>query len=145
MAGAGLVLSIEDYGVTDALDRLLRQAGDLSPAMAAIGEHLLWVADARWKREVDPSGAPWRPLNPDYAARKREEHPAAGILEASGMLRQLNYQPGPDSVAIGTNRIYGASMQYGDDERGIPERPFLGFEAGDPDIVAEILVDFLGG
>ncbi|MCB1738704.1 MAG: phage virion morphogenesis protein [Gammaproteobacteria bacterium] len=145
MAGAGQVIEVLDIGVSEALDALLRHAGDLTPAMAAIGEHLLRVSDARWDREVDPTGAPWAPLKPATVARKRIEHPAAGILEETGMMRRRTYHADPDSVTFGGNRVQDATHQYGDPTRGIPARPNLGFEAGDPDIVAEILVDFLGG
>ena len=143
MAGAGVTIEIQDIGVSAALDQLLRAAGDFTPAMASLGEHLLRSHHERWDREIAPDGTPWAPLSPGYAARKAQAHPAAGILEASGMLRRLNYQAGRDSLTLGTNRIYGATHQYGDDERGIPARPYLGFEPGDLREAAEILIDFL--
>lgn len=39
------------------------------------------------------TGAAWRPLTPDYAARKSIDHPGRGILVAAGDLRRGASQP----------------------------------------------------
>ncbi|WP_241085742.1 phage virion morphogenesis protein [Candidatus Vondammii sp. HM_W22] len=53
------------------------------------------------------------------------------ILVESGALR--------DSLEFGTDRKYGATHQLGDQERGIPARPFLGIDDQDRDEILAIL------
>ena len=52
--------------------------------------------------------------------------PVRGELQGS-----LRYVTGADSMAVGTNEVYGPTHQFGDDNRNIPARPFLGFPNAD--------------
>lgn len=51
------------------------------------------------------------------------------------------YVAGADSVAVGTNEAYGPTHQFGDDNRNIPARPFLGLS--DADDVLDIVENHL--
>jgi phage gpG-like protein len=51
----------------------------------------------------------------------------------------MTYQSGRDWTAVGTNLIYGATHQFGDEERGIPARPYLGLSDDDRRAVVRVL------
>ena len=93
---AGVNIEIDVHG-TDAIQRALKhiaQAGeDLSEPLGDIGEHLLNSHRKRWELERSPEGIPWAPLSEQYAARKRQERPAAGTLVYDDLLKgTLRYQ-----------------------------------------------------
>lgn len=142
MAGASISI---DYTIPDkeiaARLRALADAGeDLEPAFIDIGESLLNSHRERWDSQVDAEGNPWEPLNPKYQARKKKN--ADKILVLEGFMRDtLAYNTSPSSLELGTNRIQGASMQFGDEDRGIPARPFLGISADDEQMIIDTLHD----
>ncbi|NWO55528.1 hypothetical protein DEJ73_04580 [Chromohalobacter salexigens] len=39
--------------------------------------------------------------------------------------------------------MYGAKQQYGDEDRGVAQREYLGFSDDDEAMAAEILMDYL--
>lgn len=170
MAGASIKITFDDSAVREALDRLARAGADLRPAFADIGEHLLISHRERWDRQVDPDGKPWKPLSDATLRRKMLKGVRRGkdakrkslttrgrtkagaiaalgraqILVESGDLRDtLSYDARTNQLAFGTNRKYGATHQFGDPERGIPARPFLGLSGDDRDAILEILADHL--
>ncbi|MCK2046175.1 phage virion morphogenesis protein [Chromohalobacter moromii] len=49
----------------------------------------------------------------------------------------------PTFLEFGTDRIYGATHQYGDEDRGIAQREYLGFSDDDQANAAETLMDYL--
>jgi phage virion morphogenesis protein len=138
MAGARLVIDGSTAPVLAVLNELIRRGQDLREPFAAVGEYLRRSHDERWARGVDAAGDPWADLNPDYQARKPKH--ADKVLVLEGYLRDsLLYQADADSLEFGTNSIYGATHQFGAEERGIPARPFLGLSDEDE---AEILAIF---
>lgn len=142
MAGVRLEYEINDETVRRALQELARRGGNAQPAMAAIGEDLLRSHRARFDAQESPEGEPWAPLSDDYKARKPRRQNE--ILVLNGFLRDtLRYQDGPDSLAFGTDRIQGATMHWGDEERGIPARPWLGLSEDDEAEAARTLLDYL--
>lgn len=143
MAGITLDFRIDDKQVMRALGELNQRGRDAQPAMAAIGEDLDRATRARFDEQISPSGDPWEPLSDAY--RKRKPQRQDEILVLNGYLRDTNrYDAGPDYLEYGTDRIYGASMHFGDEERGIPERNWLGFSSDDEENAIETLLDYLG-
>ena len=144
MAGAGIKIDYQyqDRHVLDALDRLIQAGNDLQPVFADIGEYLLLAHDERWARQEDPDGSPWAPLSPRYAARKKKNPDL--ILVLDGFLRDtLAYNATASGLEFGSNRIYAATHQFGDDSRNIPARPWLGISADDETEILDILQDHL--
>ncbi len=140
----GIRIDIDDREVQAALRRLQEKVGDLSDTFRDIGEHLLNATQARFDREIDPAGNPWAPLKPETKARKRRNGYRDKIMQMRGHLRDhLVMQADPDGVEIGTNRIYGATHQFGDASRGIPARPFLGVSDDDAEAILDILAEHL--
>lgn len=142
MAGVSIDFEINDERVRRALKELSRRGGDAEPAMAAIGEDLQRSHRARFDAQVSPEGQPWQALSDEYKARKPRRKNE--ILVLNGYLRDtLRYEAGPDTLEFGTDRIYGATHQFGDDERGIPARPWLGFSEDDEASAARTLLAYL--
>lgn len=105
-------IEIDDGDVLDALNRLRRASGDLTPAMRDIGEALLNSTRERFNSQTDPDGQPWAPLSEATLARKTRN--ADKILTRDGDLRrELSYREGPDFVEIGSPRVYASTMQFG--------------------------------
>ncbi len=144
MAGAKFEVEVDDGDVKAAFDRLLEAGGDLEPAFRDIGELLLISHRERFRAQESPEGTPWEPLSPKYRARKRRNRDK--ILVFEGWLSgQLTYAAGPDRLVFGTNKIYGATHQFGDPARNIPVRPFLGVSENDRGEIFDILQDHIEG
>lgn len=144
MAGSALRLDVryDDRQIQRALARLQDAAGDLSPALRDIGEHLMLSHDQRFRDQVDPEGNPWQPLSSRYRARKKK-NPNKILIRDVMLSATLNYQVEGQALRFGTPLIYGATHQFGDPERGIPARPFLGISDEDKTVILDILQDHL--
>lgn len=144
MAGAALtinVVEINDREVIAALRRLQAAGANMEPVFQTIGERLLINTRARFGKQISPEGVAWAPLSPAYRAAKKKNPDK--ILTARGYLHDtLRYQASASGVEFGTDRIYGATHQFG---RGnIPARPFLGLSEGDRQDILAIVSDHLG-
>ena len=117
-------ITIEVSGMRDVerrLERLADAAGDLTPAFRDVGEALLNSTRDRFDRQAGPDGRRWAPLSPEYARRKPRNRDR--ILTLYGELHgTLRYVATADSVAVGTNEVYGPTHQFGDESRNIPPR-----------------------
>lgn len=152
-----ITLSINDDALQAALGRLAAGIADLSPVMNDIGAFLVRSAKDRAARGVTPDGAPFAPRSPvTIAEYQRRGLSYGGVLHRSGdMLADLFHSYGPDHVAVGSNAIQSAVMQFGQPKgasgttsRGgpipwgdIPARPFLGVSAEDRVGIDEILAE----
>ncbi|MNZ38299.1 Phage virion morphogenesis family protein [compost metagenome] len=119
-----------------------------------IGEYLHLSTDDRFRAQVGPDGTPWAPLSPVTLARKKGNR----ILRESGTLQDtLRHQVSGNELSFGTDRPYGAAMQFGmrkgyagKTRRGasipwgdIPARPYLGLSAEDDAEILAIIEDYL--
>ncbi|MDS4020666.1 MAG: phage virion morphogenesis protein [Candidatus Competibacter sp.] len=112
MAGASIEITVDDAELNAALRRLQAKLGDLKPFFADVGEQLLNSTRERFRAQTAPDGAPWAPLSPAYAARKKKNKNK--ILTLDGRLRgTLTKQVDQDSLRIGTPLAYGATHQFG--------------------------------
>ncbi len=141
MAGAFIEIRTEDSGIRDVLERLQAKLSDLTPVFRDIGEALLISHRERFDRGEAPDGTPWPELSPRYLRRKPKNRDKKLVLD--GWLRQLHYQADPHSLRLGTDRIYGATHQFGRPEENIPARPFLGLDAEERQTVVDILSEWL--
>lgn len=142
MAGASIQVDFQDQAIQQALDKLIDRSDDMSELFEAIGISLEGSHDDRWDAQQSPDGSPWAPLRPRTQARKKRN--ADKILTLDGFLRDsLAFNAGRDSLEFGTNLIYGATHQFGADDRNIPARPFLGISDDDEAMIEETLHDYL--
>jgi len=143
MAGASELINIDydDAAVQQSLKKLLDKLGNLTPVFQDIGESLLISHRERFDRAISPDGIPWAELSPDYQKRKRRNRDK--ILVLDGWLRQLHYTANDTELDLGTDRLYGATHQFGDASRNIPARPFLGLDEAERATVLDILEEWL--
>lgn len=141
MAGAALEVDFQDGLVQQVFSELIARGDDLTPAFDDIGEYLRRSHWERWDDEQAPDGTPWEPLSPRYAKRKKKGQDSILLLD-SYLRDTLAWSADTDSLEFGTNLIYGATHQFGDDDRNIPARPFLGLSDDDEEEVLEILRDY---
>jgi phage virion morphogenesis protein len=155
---------LDDREVKAALRELARLGRDPSPPLKALGPLLVASTRDRITREVTPEGAPFRPLNPAYAAGKR----GPGILREraarGGLFGSLTSEQSGRRLRVGTNKIYAAVHQFGAEIRAkrapklvfrlggrlvfagrvtIPARPFLGISEEDREEILHVFGLFI--
>lgn len=118
----------------------LRNA-DVHEVLESIGALVVSQTQERIVREkAAPDGTAWPDLDPNYAARKKK----GSLLELEGDLRDsIVAAVSGEQVEVGTNLIYAATHQFGDADRKIPQREFLGLSNDNLDAVERVLADFL--
>jgi phage virion morphogenesis protein len=124
---AGASVSLNPVGL-DRVEQLVARLlnPDFNPLLDAIGALVVSQTETRLTQtKTAPDGTSWPALSPNYAKHKKK---GGGILELEGDLRDslVHLVTGTSSVEIGTNLVYAATHQYGDQKRGIPQREFLG-------------------
>lgn len=156
----GKSITVDDADVNDALARLLRAAGDVTPALKNIGEYGAKTTRRRFIDQVDPDGNPWAALNPLYAETKK----GPGILRGqTRTLSQIGWQIADNGgVEWGSNEVYArihneggtivpksaAALVFSMGGRTfkvkkvtLPKRQFLGNNASDIDNILDIVMD----
>lgn len=138
-------ITYDDQVVQKRLAQLRERGSDLSPAMREIAGHLLDGVAESFASERGPDGQVWTPLKPaTVRERRRKGYGAGPILERSGDLLSRILADWDDSTAVaGTNVVYAATHHFGDPERGIPARPFLGVSADTRDVVIDAITGHL--
>ncbi len=141
MSGAGIRTNLQaDPRLAGRLERLAQL--DTTPLLEAIGAEV--ESQTRRRIAVDkasPTGLPWPEWSADYAATR---HSGQSLLQGVGhLLDSITHQVDGNSVLIGSPLVYAATHQFGDDERGIEQRQFLGLEGDDLDDVVGLVEDYL--
>ncbi|PZE09271.1 phage virion morphogenesis protein, partial [Pseudomonas sp. 57B-090624] len=91
--------------------------------------------------KTSPSGEPWQGWSEAYAETR---HSGQSLLQSMGpLLNSISYQVQGDSVLVGSPLIYAATHNFGDPDRGIPQREFLGVEGQDFEDLVGITEDYL--
>ena len=128
----------DDREVRRGLNRLLRAAEDLSPAMREIAAHLVDSSEQALEDQASPEGTPWAPLAESTQKQRRRQGygGAKPILERSGdLFRSIMGHHDETSAVAGTNLVYAALQQFGGTAdmppgpAAVPARPFLGVGA----------------
>jgi len=142
MSGASEFISIDvdDKQMQQVFGRLQQAGQNMDPVFADIGEYLLESTKQRFVDQVDPDGLPWQPLSDNS---HKEKNADKSLLEHGGLLDSLHYNSDAQQVEFGTNLIYGATHQFGDDARNIPARAFLGISVEDELIILDLAEAFL--
>lgn len=141
----------DDAEVRRGLNRLLRAARDLSPAMREIAGHLVDSAEENLRRQAAPDGTPWKPLaDRTLADRRRQNFGVRPILERSGdLFGTIQADHDKRSAAAGTNLVYAALHQFGGlpgmppAPAAVPARPFLGVTDDHRDMILDTIREHL--
>jgi len=141
VTGAAINVNLlQDPRLARRLDRLAEL--DLGPLLEGIGAEV--ESQTRRRIQVDkvsPANEPWPEWSADYAETR---HSGQSLLQGEGhLLNSLTYQVMGDSVLVGSPLVYAATHQYGDEDRGIPQREYLGLEGVDLDDVIGLVEDYL--
>lgn len=144
MTGVSIEVTLDDRDLRAALAGLVDAARDMAPAMDEIGSMLVASTLNRFERGVGPDGIEWPP------SLRALEQSGQTLVDSGRLMGSITHVPGPDSVEVGTNVIYGAIHQLGGKAgRGrkvtIPARPYLGVDADDGAEICAILIDHLEG
>jgi phage virion morphogenesis protein len=142
MAGVSITIDIDDREVQAQLARLLQFGGArMREFFLDAGPELVRTTRERGERQVSPDGVPWVPLSEDYAAWKAKKRPGMPILKFDFHMLgdMLSYQARESELLWGTNALWGATHQLGDESRGIPERPWLGLSPDDSSTLIDML------
>ena len=145
MAGGGIALEGMDK-IQRELARLASRTSNLEPALRDMGEELLQSTDQHFEKGENAEGKQWKALKEQTLKRKlASSRSRTRTLEDSGTLRDtIRHQTTADTLEVGTDRVYGATHQFGDKARNIPARPFLGLSEEDKQKLERIVAKHLG-
>ena len=146
---AGVTITVDDHDVLAKLQQLKNHCANLRPVFREIGEYLNLSTHERFNRQVDPDGNRWAETSDVTKARKTRNKDKI-LIESGDLMSTLRYQVLDDALEFGTDRVYGAMMQFGGKKSqypnlwgDIPARPFLGLSIDDKAEILEILGDYL--
>lgn len=136
-------LSVDIAGLLPAqrvLDRLSRL--HTTRLLDVLGSELESQTRRRLSEEkTGPDGISWAPWSGDYAARRPNK---GGLLELSGdLIDSIAYEVGDDAVTVGSSMLYALVHQDGDEEMGIPARPYLGVSDNNLEDLGELVLHFI--
>ena len=128
---SGLTRQLQGLGEAD--------FGELVDSLAMEGE-----SQTRRRIEVEkesPSGDVWVEWSDRYA---KTRHAGQSLVESEGgLVDSIESGSRGGDVYFGSDLIYAASMQYGDDKRGIPAREYVGFSRDNKRDLEAIMESFL--
>ena len=117
--------------------------------MLEMGEDITESTKQRFETGTAPDGSAW-PLNSVLSTLlyKQGDKP---LVDHGYLAESIHYQTlGNTGVAIGTNKVQAAMMQFGGTKAqfphlwgDIPARPYIGLSAADGQDILEILADYL--
>lgn len=144
MSGAGVQIKISGLKAFQTrLDQLLAvDRRELLEGIGALLESSTQDRIASGQGEA-PDGSAWPAWSERYAARRRAG--ASLLYDSSDLERSITFVAGADLLQVGTNLEYGATHQFGDADRNIPARPYLGLSEEDEANIRELVADFLAG
>lgn len=121
----------------DLFARLREQTDDLRPILNTIGHELTESTKTRIQDEKrSPEGEAWKPLEPGYAARKRQESSGGILVYVGNLLQSITYNVSPTKVLVGSNEVYANRHQQ--------TRPYLGVSDDDANAINQFIRDALG-
>lgn len=126
-------ITIDDKAVTEAIDRLVKDGGNLSQVGKQIGEYLVFSTKRRFQTSTGPDGTPWKENSEvsmlRYLSKTKGSFKKNGSLSKRGQSRAGNKKPligetrslsttihynvRTGRVEVGTPMIYGGVQQFG--------------------------------
>jgi phage virion morphogenesis protein len=143
MTGISLKISLTELGKT--AERLLELSHmEKREILDGIGAEVETQTKRRIADEKEsPDSIEWPEWSPKY---EKTRHAGHSLLQnENDLLNSISYIVYIDGskVEIGTNLIYAATHQFGDDTRNIPARTYLGFSSENLEDIQAIVDDFM--
>lgn len=136
-----------DKEIMESLQRLEHAAGDISPALDAIGEVLVESTKQRFASGEGPDGQAWAENSPVTIDRKGRNKP---LIDEGTLANQLSHDVIGNQLMVYSSIEYAAMQQFGGTKSefphlwgDIPARPFLGISESDADEILAIVHDYL--
>jgi len=145
----GFSASINMPGIDRLNQAISKVAGlggqDRKGLLDAIGGLIESQTQVRIEEEkASPDGKPWPEWSDDYA---KTRHSGQSLLQNEGdLVDDLSHRViGTMAVETGVRVVYGPTQQFGDEDRGIPAREFLGYSEGNVDDLVALCDDYIAG
>ena len=129
-------ITVEDHGVRDVLNQLLRRSQNLQPVLIRLGKDITERIKHRFDTSTDPAGQPWKPnsaatlaMLAAHLGKSKSYRTKAGDLNRRGMeriankkpligesgdlRRQIVYQASSDTLFVRATTTYAAIHQFG--------------------------------
>lgn len=91
--------------------------------------------------KTDPDGERWHEWSEAYTAVRPRK---GGLLDLDGgLVDSIAYETSSDAITVGSSLIYALVHQDGDEEMGIPARPYLGVSDDNLDDLGQLVIDFI--
>lgn len=146
MAGAAFELAVANEGrLREDLRRMARglDAAQRRQLLDDLGALLESQTKERFEEKRGPRGDEWEPWQ-DARYRKAQTGRGKSLLEDEGdLLGSIVPAVDGDQVTVGSVKEYAATHQYGDEERNIPARPYLGLSERDVGELGELVEEFV--
>lgn len=91
--------------------------------------------------KTDPAGESWHEWTEAYAAVRPKR---GGLLDLDGgLVDSIAYETSSDAITVGSNLVYALVHQDGDEDLGIPARPYLGVSDENLADLGQLVIDFI--
>jgi phage virion morphogenesis protein len=145
--GVSVNVKVDDDGVSEAFNNLLRLTATLQPVMGEIGGALEGSTQQRFEDEEDPEGKPWPDLAESTRARRGDD--ARKLRDRGHLVQSITHTASRFETAVGSNKVQARIHQLGGEAgRGlqveIPARPYLGVSSDDRAAIGGILERHIG-
>lgn len=95
------------------------------------------------EEKTNPNGDAWPEWSEGYASTRHGGH---SLLESEGhLIASLESGSDADTAWWGSDLVYAATHQFGDEGRNIPARPYLGVSPRNKSELADLIDHFLRG
>jgi phage virion morphogenesis protein len=89
-----------------------------------------------------PKGVAWPAWSEDYSAKRPEGRTL--LMNEDHLLDSITFiRDGSKGVKVGSNMIYAATHQFGDEDRNIPARAYLGVSADNENDLIDAIDEYL--
>lgn len=129
-------VAVDGSAITAAIQSFLDLQANPTQALVRVGDQVEGIIEERFQKQVDPDGAPWKPLSPKYlAAKTRAGYPALILTRTGALKRSIRYQIEGDSIVFSSDIEYAAKVN--------DVRPYLGLSSADVDQLGTTVLDVL--
>ncbi len=143
---ATVEIEVYDKQVNRLFSKLLNKTRNLRPVFRSIAEEVYNSVMENFRAESDPKGNKWRALAVRTIRERLYKHPGTPIhiLHETGNLERSIHTKATNNYAmVGTSVEYSRAMQFGDANKRIPARPYLGVKNRDWENIKDIVKDYI--